>query len=223
MKNLDKYVKDLTERIKINYEGLKISEKGTEMEKKAYMGFYIPYPKTLDNDIIIGSEVDEMAPIRRSAIVVWRITPSGFELVSAKDQKFEHKVRKMIEETRDKVVYTYDETKLSPNITRLLQRRRLKDLEESVERLSLHMDKSDIPVSWDPLDFDDVSEAWRSGDTRIVNLHCVAEALRIYSIYLIVKVTEMIRSLNTVTLDQFMVKGNSNGKIKLPKLVDSTY
>ncbi|ADD08853.1 hypothetical protein [Candidatus Aciduliprofundum boonei] len=223
MKNLDKYVKDLTERIKINYEGLKISEKGTEMEKKAYMGFYIPYPKTLDNDIIIGSEVDEMAPIRRSSIVVWRITPSGFELISAKDQKFEHKVRKMIEETRDKVVYTYDETKLSPNITRLLQRRRLKDLEESVERLSLHMDKSDIPVPWDPIDFDDVSEAWRSGDTRIVNLHCVAEALRIYSIYLIVKVTEMIRSLNTVTLDQFMVKGNSNGKIKLPKLVDSTY
>ena len=223
MKNLDKYVKDLTERIKINYEGLKISEKGTDMEKKAYMGFYMPYPRTLDNDIIIGSEIDEMAPIKRSTIVMWRITPDGFELVSAKDQKFDYKVKKMIEEMRDKIVYTYDETKLSPTIHRQLQRRRLKDLQENIDRLSLHIDKSDIPVPWDPLDFDNVSEVWRSGDMRIVNLHCVADALRIYSIYLIVKVTEMVSSLNTTTLDQFMVKGNSNGKIKLPKLVDLNY
>ena len=220
MKNLDEYIRDLTKRVKINEGALKISEKGAKMEKRAYLGFYLPYMRTQSNDVILGAELDRLRPKSSSTVIVWRITEQGFEMISREDLRFEFKVKRIYEELEDKNIYAYNPERLVPEFIQYWHGKKVVDLREMLRMLSLDIEKDDIPVPWDPITYEEISDVWEDGKEDMVKIHSIADALRIYSIYLIAKVTESVTATMDINVDYVDDTRSDDGKIKLPDFMD---
>ncbi len=208
MKMLDKYIKELTEKVKINEKALLISERGASMEEEPHMGFYLPFFRADSNDAIIGTEtIDEED--RSSTVVFWWITSDGFEVLTGDDPKFSEKINNISDELMYKKVYGYRITNFGHH--------EVVDLRSIIQSRGIDIYPHDIPISWDPLPHGEITESWKNGQRDKVMIHAIAQAYRIYVIYLASKLTMALEAQGNIKPD-IHVRRRRPSLIKLPTL-----
>ena len=190
MKNVwyKKYVKTLTSRVKVNTRALKISEKGVDMEEEKYPGLHLNEIRTYGDDVIIKIETLGLEPSAEILSLV-RIDSGGLNLITADDPSFDTKLRDMLSDIDNKRVFLYHKEftlqhlrmylKIIP--THVVD---LKELTMKGRRTPMFAgEKNSIVIPWDPILPSEVPEMWMNGETDMVKLHALAEALRLHLMY----------------------------------------
>ena len=191
MKKLDKYINDLTKKVKVNKKALKISEKGVDMAKKSYLGYYLPYMKTDENDVILKIETTGV-DIGSQMISLVRVDREGLTLIARDDRSFSQKLLKMLSDLDGKRVFIYHQNFTMRYLERYLQGTNfdLIDLREEGDMMFQYgtMEegvKSHIDIPWDPCTPDVVPELWMDGNVDVIKKHAIAEAIRLYHLYVL--------------------------------------
>ncbi len=187
MKNLNRYVKDLTARVKVNEKALKISEKGAKMEQKKYSGYHIPVLKTYKNDVILKIETDGV-DMGSKIISVGIVDENGLILITRDDPKFEQKIGKELSILNDKKVFMYHRDFTMMFLKRYVQGISFEviDLRDEMGKLfsSSPMGiKDSIEIPWDPIEPGEVPERWMIRDFDAVKTHAIAECVRLHFFY----------------------------------------
>ncbi len=187
MKNLNRYVKGLTARVKVNEKALEISEKGVKMEQKKYSGYHIPILKTYKNDVILKIETDGV-DMGSKIISVGILNENGLILITRDDPKFEQKIVKELSMLNGKRVFIYHR-----DFTMMFLKRYIQGISFDVIDLRDEMGKlfstspagikDSIEIPWDPIEPGDVPETWIIQDIEAVKTHAIAECVRLHFFY----------------------------------------
>ena len=217
----EKYVRDLANRVKVNVKALKISEKGVDMENKKYLGLHIDEIRTSGEDAIIKIETLGVDPMS-SVISLVRIDENGLDMITADDSQFGEKLRNMLADLDNKRVFLYHKDFTLQHLQRYLINMPINvvDLrEDGFQQNSPHMfggRKRMIDVAWDPIAPEEVPELWMNGDTDVVKLHALAEALRMYYMYADYIIRESTKIPLNISIHRHMIRHPINiGKVKL--------
>ena len=73
-----------------------------------------------------------------------------------------------------------------------------------------------IDVTWDPITPEEVPDLWMTGDTDVVKLHALAEALRMYYMYADYIIWESTKMPLNLSIQRHGIRHPTNmGKVKL--------
>ena len=217
----EKYIKDLTNRTKVNIKALKISEKGVDMENKKYLGLHVDEMRTYGDDVIIKIETLGVEPMS-GVISLVRIDENGLNMVTADDSQFENKLRNMLADLDSKRVFLYHKDFTLQHLQRYVVNVPIHviDLREVPSRQNspngFGGQKRMIDVPWDPIMPNEVPNLWINGDTDVVKIHALAEALRLFYMYADHVIREVTRIPLNTSMRRHMVRHpRSIGKVKL--------
>ena len=221
MKKLDKYIEDLTKKVKVNEKALKIAEKGVDMEKRKYLGYHLPQIKIGENDVILKIETSGLA-FGSEIITLGKIDKNGLTLIAKDDTKFHRKLLKMLKDLDGKRVFIYHQNFTMMHLERYLQGLNIEviDLREEADAIFSYDTigegiKSRIDVPWDPCSPEDVPELWANGDVDLIKKHAIAEMIRLHYIYL-VYITKNALGINSSGISNVTSSGSQ--KVKLPTI-----
>ncbi len=153
------------------------------------------------------------------------VDDSGLTLITADEPKFKEKVMEKLKDLDGKRVFLYHGEFTIPYLERYMQGLKFDIVDLRAEARDMfgmvgmepRSIKSIIDIPWDPISPGDVPEAWRQGEMREVKAHAVAESIRLYYLYMLYVVKELMNlPVGYHRRIIFSAQPSKSGRIKLP-------
>ncbi len=194
--NLEVYVKELKDIVKVNERAVEIARIGQDMDAKPHMGLYIPYLRVPSHDALLVAEFRGKG--RSRPFAVGKVTGEGVEiLVRERDvssQEFRVMVENFLKDMEAGTVYTLRRDRVYRSHLRRYIRGTVTTLDEFVSNQGMNFDSlwQRLGIPWDPLEEDRVEMAWTNSRTQEIETHVMADLVRMHHIYLLAKTSEFL-------------------------------